>query len=238
MTTGVDLHKAVFGLTVETNAAELAGILRAAGRDQIPFAASLALTRTAQDAQAEMRRRLPAVFALRSKTLAGRIKVVRADKRDWPRSRAILGFGEHGRDEFWLQQETGGTKRAKGGRIAIPLRIVKRGQSGKVNKTQSPSAILSKPGGFVEEESQEIRVSPTRGRKAFRLRWYFLRKTARIKPALGAVTTSEDIQRRKFTAHFDKSLQAALRSARVRGMSFSSELGRALYLKAERSVGK
>lgn len=216
-------------VNVATNAPALAKHLRELGKSQIPFATAVTLTRLAQAAQAANRARLPQVFHLRRSNLGGRLKVVRAEKRDWPYPRAILGFGQRGVDEFWSLQELGGTKRARGGRVAVPSSLVKRTASGKVRTAQRPRAILEKKGGFEKEGAILGRFGRSKARV-----FYFLRSRVKIKPTLGARQTSTDVSRRLYATTFDRELRTAIRSARVRQGSFDAEAARLLYLKASR----
>lgn len=207
--------------------------LRDMGRKQIPFAAAAALTEIAGRVQKAERANLRRAFTLRRKNLGARIFRRPAEKRDWPKVRAAVGFGQFGRDEFWTLQETGGTKRAiKGSRIAIPYRIVRRTGKGTVRAPDKPKRIGAK-GWEIEDK---LRAKLGRRKAAPSFTYYGLRTSARIKPALGARKIAEKIAGRDSAPILRRSLRNAIRTAR-RGGGFTSGLAKVFYrdaLKAPR----
>jgi hypothetical protein len=83
-------------------------------RDQIPFAAALALTRTAQDAQAAVKANLPKQFIIRRPWTQGGIRIESAKKKDWPLVAASVGSI----DPYMVDFEEGGLHVNEGTRNA------------------------------------------------------------------------------------------------------------------------
>lgn len=93
--------------------------------NQIPFATALALTKTAQDAQLEVRRGLKSHFTIRNNFVEKGI-LFSAAKKD------TMTAAVFSRDDFMVLQEKGGTKTPRGRSISVPMDsksgIVKRGK--------------------------------------------------------------------------------------------------------------
>jgi len=127
---------------INTNAGELVRTLERFRVDQYPFAAAVALTRTAQDAQAEVRAGLPRRFTIRNRWVSQGIRIVPATKR---RLESWVGS----RDDFMALQETGGIKRPRGEHLAVPTEKVRRRKRGLISKAQRPRRVLQKPKVFL-----------------------------------------------------------------------------------------
>lgn len=128
-------------LTIDTDLGDLVKFLQAYSSRQVPFAMSLALTNTAQDAQLEVRRGLRSRFVLRNSFVEKGILYRKATK-------ANLEAGVFSRDDFMILQEKGGAKEPKSGSsVAVPIeaRTAKRGV---VPSGKRPRALLSTPGVF------------------------------------------------------------------------------------------
>lgn len=229
--------KSGFGIGIAHDVETWRKKLQAMGRDQIPFAMAVAMTRTAQNARDVNRRYLPRAFrGLSKKSLRSRIKITRAEKRDWPKLRASVNWGETGKDDFWLLQETGGFKRGKGGgRVAIPTSAVKRTKGGRVRASQKPRAISKRASG--KEIAGQLRAKPGRKKSAPLLTFYNLRNRAKIKPTLRGREITERTADKKLPQHYDRELTAAVKSARVRKGSFSAAAARVLYFEALKKAG-
>ena len=83
-------------------------------RNQIPFAASLALTRVAGLAKDKIIEQLPNKFKIRNTWTAGGIRAERALKNDWPNCKAQVGSI----DPYMIDFEDGGARKNFGGRNA------------------------------------------------------------------------------------------------------------------------
>lgn len=221
------------GVAIETSAGDLAGVFGELVRDQLPFAATVALTRLAQEVQAEEKADLPRRLKIHGERVPRGIRVRRAEKRDWPNPKAEVGS----LDEFLVLQELGGTKRPTKGasHVAIPARYVaarRKPATGRFPKRLLPREIPKSR----KIEGREIRA-PVRGGgdQSERIFW-FLRRSVQIKPRLRFRETAERTARAGYRVHFERELAAALKSARVRAGRFSTEAGRKFYLQALRSL--
>jgi hypothetical protein len=209
----------VIPIRVTTTFPELVAWLGQLATKQVPFATAKALTRVAQDAQAEVRKELPHRFTLRSSWLVQGIRIVPAEKRDWPKARAIVGT----RDQFLEIQETGGTKRpAKGAKnLAIPTAATtsRRTGTGRIPIARKPRALLDRPDVFVKDHGiRQRRRRKTSGTPVLTL--FLLRPAAKIKPRLGLRETVqkvvEDRYALRFREAFDQAIQTPRRAGRPR----------------------
>lgn len=181
---------------------------------QIPYATARALTMLAKGAQTEIRSTLgaPGRFRLRSTWTARGIRIVPADKRDYPAVQAIVGSV----DEYLVLQETGGTKTsATGRRVAIPAKIPasRRGALG-VPKSIKPSPLIERGRGFIDERG-DLLVRNAKGSRFIGPRrppavYFFLRASAHIRPRLGFRDQATKYLSERYGEQFSKELQAAL----------------------------
>ncbi len=178
--------------------------------NQIPkqarYAAAVALTRTAQDAQQEVRRQLPSRFILRTGWVEKGIRVKMARKSDLE---SVVWV----KDRFMLAQEHGGT-----GESSVPigarpsLRSVTR-------RSKWPSRLLQKPKHFIgpiAKGSDEMVLWRRRNRKKrypLRLMYVFEQGGVEIKPRFGFRETVEQVANTRFVSHFEEQLARALASA-------------------------
>lgn len=233
---------ATFGFAVATSAPELARAFGDLARKQLPFATAVALTRLAQDAQTRVRDGMASKFKLHGNRLVRGVQIKRAEKRDWPDVRAVVGD----RDEFMVLQETGGERRAEkggGSHVAIPTKLVtsRRTSAGRPPKALKPKALLANKRAHARRIAGEAIVARLTGKKSAtgrpeQLTYWLLRKSARIKPVFRFRETVTDTAEDRFRPVFERELTAAVKSARVRNMKLSSEYGRLLYLRAVRSI--
>lgn len=187
---------------------------------QIPYATARALTALAKAAQTEIREHLgdPGRFRLRSTWTARGIRIVPADKRDFPACQAIVGS----RDEYLVLQETGGTKTPNSGRrLAIPAKIPasRRGSLG-VPKSIRPRRLIDSGRGWIDDD-QDLLVRDRRGARSIGPRrppavYFFLRPSAKIRPVLGFRDTATRILREQYQERFHQELQSALERGKPR----------------------
>lgn len=207
---------------------------------QMKFATAVSLTRLAQRSVPDVKERMAGAFELHGERLKKGVRYTPADKHDWPNCRSVVGD----KDEFMVQQETGGTKRPQKGaqHVAIPLAIIARRKSattGRPPKGLKPRGLLDRPG-VHEYANNAIMAGPKAAERIVgrprTTRLWFLRREVRIKPRFGFRETVKKTMTDHWAATFQTELTAAIKSARVRDMHLSSEQGRALYLKALRKI--
>lgn len=221
------------GVTIQSNALDLSGVFAKLANDQIPFAATVALTRLAQDVKVAEAEDLPKRLKTHGNRLVRGLRVKRAEKRDWPNPKAEVGS----LDDFLVLQELGGTKTAQTGasHVAIPARYVaarRRAATGRFPVRILPKNIPKSR----KIEGKELRATISEGgEKKDRIFW-FLRRSVHIKPRLKFRETAERTSKAKYGEHFQRELSAALKSARVRAGRFTTEQGRTVYLKALESL--
>ncbi len=200
-------------IAVDTSAAIHA--LDALHHRQIPFAAALALTRTAQDSQAEVRKQLPSRFSGSKSGLrwiAQGIRVERATKHN-------LEATVYSRDWFMFFQEEGGTKRPLTAlQMAIPHGPIK---SLKGAFRPKPTEVLSQPRTFVNRAWNWGGSTTTEfiGQRIGNERYpfailYILKPQVDVKPAWGMEDTVRDVVAQKFSGEFQQALGEAVQTAR------------------------
>lgn len=181
---------------------------------QVPFATALALTRTAQDAQAEVRRELTTRFTIRNNWVSQGIRIIKATKQN-------LEAVVYSKDDFMVLQEKGGAKTPRGNSIAIPegARTNKRGI---VTAANRPGALRSRPGVFrariggLDGLWQRIRGHKSKRRKGERvLKLLFVFKpSVPVSARFGFVETVRKIARSRFARQFELALGQAIKTAR------------------------
>ena len=194
-------------ITLETAEArdQLNQIVRQLPR-QADYAAAVALTRTAQDAQKEVRRQLPSRFIMRTRWVPKGIRVKMARKSNLE---SVVWV----KDQFMMAQEVGGT-----GESSVPIGARPSPQA-VTRKSKWPSKLLEKPKHFiapVEKGSDDMVLWRRRYKKKrypLRLMYVFEQGGVEIKPRFGFRETVEQVANTKFVDHFEAQLSRALASA-------------------------
>ena len=196
---------------IESNAPQVMRDLDALARKQLPFALATTLTRVAQVSVQRKRKQMPNLFTVRSKAVERGITMQRAEKRDWPNTKAVVGS----RDEFMVLQEICGLKRpGSGSNVAIPSKAIQRTASGRVRASQKPKAILSKKSGSIAKAGGKpvIRRKVTKRNNLGIM--FLLRPSTQIKPRLGLRVTVQRVVAQELGKTFERSLDQALASAK------------------------
>ncbi len=173
---------------------------------QSNYAAAVALTRTAQDAQKEVRRQLPSRFIMRTKWVPKGIRVKMARKSDLE---SVVWV----KDQFMVAQEHGGT-----GESSVPVGARPSPKS-VTRQSKWPSRLLEKPKHFIgpiAKGSDEMVLWRRRNRKKrypIRLMYVFEQGGVEIKPRFGFRETVEQVANTRFVSHFEEQLARALASA-------------------------
>jgi hypothetical protein len=195
---------------------------------QIPYAAAISLTRTAQELQDEIRKGMPSAFTLRRQWVVQGIRIKSARKD-------FLQAEVYSRDPFMTLQETGGTKTSihkrvwdYGEYLAIPL-DARRTKSDIVQKADWPEnlikpfvltardgrqylavhAINSKRGATSVSKSRGKQKRPTGTRLM-----YTLVKRYQLKSRLGMGKLARELAVPAFHRHMRLALLDALATAR------------------------
>lgn len=233
------MNGGLIGVQVRTTAPAIVAVLRELTLKQVPFATAVALTRVAQDGRAEVVRRMPEHFKVRSQRVLKGVTIEPAKKADWPNPTAKVGL----LDQFMAVHVTGGDKRPeKGARhIAVPTRLVVRTGSGKVPARLKPRTLRDRPDVFLEQQKIVQRSARRRG-QAKNLGgkgiFFSLVTEAHITASWPMPGEVEKKAGETYGSHFERELTAAVRSARVRGGSFSSDQGRSAYLAKRTELGR
>lgn len=172
---------------------------------QMPFAIALALTRTAQDAQQEVKGQLPSRFALRNGWTARNIRIQAASKSGLEATITA--------PDYMAKQETGETEHAKRRYLVAPApaignRIAPAGMR--------PSAVLRQPRTFIMEmKSGKVGIVQRKGRRPLpvRILWW-LTPTQRNTERFEFGDTSAQVVERRFAIRFQEAFARAVATAR------------------------
>jgi hypothetical protein len=195
----------IFTVTLDTK--PVIAAVRGIADRQIPFATALALTRTAQDVQAEIRRQMPQRFTVRNAWIQKGVIIRKATKQDL--TALVID-----RDDFMTLQETGGIKVPRGRSVAVPqaVRVNKRGI---VPRAQRPSALKGNPAVFRATIRGVDGLWQRTGRKGRGLKLlYAMKPSVPIKPRFGFFQTAESVARERFARQFEAAFEQAVRTAR------------------------
>ncbi|MBF0165089.1 MAG: hypothetical protein HQM01_11410 [Magnetococcales bacterium] len=175
---------------------------------EIRFAASMALTTTAKDAQAEVRRQLPQRFTIRTGWVAKGIHVRAANKRDLQASVRVL-------DPFMAMQESGGNKSGLFGKdLGVPVGA--RPTPTSITRPGSfPGAMLQRKGYFIAPIRKGSSVKGVwrrtgKGRRERMKLMYLFSRQVRLKPRFGFHETVCKVALQNFPKRFSEALHKAL----------------------------
>ena len=187
-------------------------------RSQIPFATALALTRTSQYAQREVKRSLPERFTIRNTFVERGVKVKAATKASqeatvhWQAPVA----SRRGFAQSLARQETGGGKTPAKKWLAIPQKGVKRTGGGMIPKRMQPAAALRNKRTFVapnQSGGQTIYRRTTKQRYPI-VALYTLTERVNVRGAFEFVPTAREASRKVFKREFGKAFAKAIASRR------------------------
>ena len=176
--------------------------LRKAGT-QAQFAIALALTKTAQKAQGEVKKHIEANFVIRKKQggFADSVRIKSATKQNLTSHvYSIAGFVS--------LQQIGGIRTGAKGKLAIPAYSDIQ-SVGRRTAKKSPSGYLAGDGFLMKLRSGD-QVIAHRPRKGDLRISYFLKQKAAIPKKLNLVETVQRVVRDKFTMEFNNALKRAL----------------------------
>ena len=173
---------------------------------QMPFAIALALTRTAQDAQQEVKGQLPSRFTLRNGWTARNIRIQTASKSGLEATITA--------PDYMAKQETGETEHARKRYLAAPGPAI--GDARVAPARLRPRALLSQPRTFVlDTAGGSVAIAQRKGRKArpLRILWW-LTPTQRNSERFEFGDTAAQVVERRFAIRFEEAFARAVATAR------------------------
>ena len=177
---------------------------------QFKFAVAKALTQTAYEVQAEVKRNMPGRFTLRRQWIVQGMRVERATKTD-------LVATVYSRDKFMGFQEFGGPKSPLRNYIAVPTKAVRRTKTQMISKADRPKSLGDKVE-IVEVNGDKYLALKKRNRvgaSGNKLRLlYLLIPRAQMHERLMLRQDGERIARARFLPNLQRAIDEAVRSAR------------------------
>jgi len=167
-------------------------------KKQIPFAVAKSLTNIAQEAQAEVRKDIKEKFFIRKRSGGFESSI-----RIKPATKTNLTAQVYTMAAFAALQQTGGTKKAKDGRLAIPS-YQAISQVKKRSDSNSPSSYLAGDAFKIKTKSGGEVIASRKG-KEFKI-LYFLRKNAKINKRLDMIETTTKTVKDRFDEIFRNNL--------------------------------
>lgn len=203
---------------------------------QIRFASAVALTHTAKDAQAEVRKQFPQRFTQRTGWVPKGIQISAANKSNLKSSVRVM-------DHFMALQESGGIKKPQLGKVlGVPVGARPTPKS-ITRPSRFPGALLKKKGYFIAPITKRSLTARSGGTKNTARRlynksittqdlgrmalWrrrgkkrlpidliYIFKESVTIKPRFRFKETVRDVALERFPKRFLDALQKALETAR------------------------
>ena len=205
-------------VNVSSNYKKLSRSLDQVGRKQLPFAFAKTLNQTMKAVgKYTVARTYPRAFDVRNKGFF-KAAMFTGDAVRWATKTKLRVSARDRFDRGNLQlHATGGTKRARSGRIAIPSRYVgsRRLKSGKVKPALLPRAVVNTPKGFIDREGPRDAIYQRYGRGGKQVRLlYVLHRSAKISKRFRFYEDAERITRSVSPKLFRKNFSPAIRTAR------------------------
>jgi len=204
-------------VNVSSNYKKLSRSLDQVGKKQLPFAFAKTLNQTMKAvAKYTVARTYPRAFDVRNKGFF-KAAMFTKDAVRWATKTKLRVSARDRFDRGNLQlHATGGTKRARSGRIAIPSRFTKatRGARG-VRKALRPRAVVNTPKGFIDRDGPRDAIYQRYGRGGKQVRLlYVLHRSAKIRKRFRFYEDAERITRSVSPKLFRKNFSQAIRTAR------------------------
>lgn len=191
---------AIISINLEDSATKALGEI---AKNQLPFVIAKTLTNTAQESQKQVRKHIRDEFHIRKKSggFESSIRIKPATKRNLKSEVFTMA-------SFAALQQTGGTKKAKDGRLAIPIykninEIKRRTQK------NSPSAYLAGDA-FKMRTSSGKEVIAQRKHSGLKI-LYFLRKEAEIEKRFDMIEVTTKTIHNSFSTTLHRNLQNILK---------------------------
>jgi len=204
-------------VNVSSNYKKLSRSLDQVGKKQLPFAFAKTLNQTMKAVEKyTVARTYPRAFDVRNCAFfRAAMFTGSAVKRATKTKLRVSARDRFDRGNLQLHA-TGGTKRARSGRIAIPSRFTKatRGARG-VRKALRPRAVVNTPKGFIDRDGPRDAIYQRYGRGGKQVRLlYVLHRSAKIRKRFRFYEDAERITRSVSPKLFRKNFSQAIRTAR------------------------
>ena len=205
-------------VNVSSNYKKLSRSLDQVGKKQLPFAFAKTLNQTMKAVQKyTVARTYPRAFDVRNKGFF-KAAMFTGDAVRWATKTKLRVSARDRFDRGNLQlHATGGTQRARSGRIAIPSRYVgsRRLKSGKVKPALLPRAVVNTPKGFIDREGPRDAIYQRYGRGGKQVRLlYVLHRSAKISKRFRFYEDAERITRAVSPKLFARNFAHAVKTAR------------------------
>ena len=190
---------AIISLQIKSKASdELAAI----ASKHIPFAVAKTLTQIAQQSQQEVRKNIREKFFIRKKSGGFESSI-----RIKPATKTKLTAEVYTMAAFAALQQTGGVKKAKDGRLAIPS-YQSINQVKKRSDSNSPSSYLAGDAFKIKTKSGAEAIAQRKG-KEFKI-LFFLRKSAGIDKRLDMIEITTNTVKDRFDAQLKGNVSEVL----------------------------
>ena len=186
---------AIISLQIKSKASEE---LAAIASKHIPFAVAKTLTQVAQQSQAEVRQSIKEKFFIRKKSGGFESSI-----RIKPATKTKLTAEVYTMAAFAALQQTGGVKKAKDGRLAIPS-YQSINQVKKRSDSNSPSSYLAGDAFKMKTKSGAEAIASRKGKELKIL--FFLRKSAHIDKRLDMIEITTNTLKDRFDAQLRANL--------------------------------
>jgi hypothetical protein len=207
----------MLAVNVSSNYKKLFRSLDQVGRKQLPFAFAKTLNETMKAVEKyTVARTYPRAFDVRNSAFfKAAMFTGSAVKRATKTKLRVSARDRFDRGNLQLHA-TGGTKRARSGRIAIPSRFTKatRGARG-VRKALRPRAVVNTPKGFIDRDGPRDAIYQRYGRGGKQVRLlYVLHRSAKIPKRFRFYEDAERITQSVSPKLFRKNFAHAVKTAR------------------------
>jgi len=205
-------------INVSSNYKKLSRSLDQVGRKQLPFAFAKTLNQTMKAVgKYTVARTYPRAFDVRNKGFF-KAAMFTKDAVRWATKTKLRVSARDRFDRGNLQlHATGGTKRARSGRIAIPSRYVgsRRRKDGRVKPALLPRTVVNTQKGFIDRDGPRDAIYQRYGRGGKQVRLlYVLHRSAKIRKRFRFYEDAERITRAVSPKLFSKNFSHAIRTAR------------------------
>ena len=204
-------------VNVSSNYKKLSRSLDQVGTKQLPFAFAKTLNQTMKAVEKyTVARTYPRAFDVRNRAFfKASMFTGSAVRRATKTKLSVSARDRFDRGNLQLHA-TGGTKRARSGRIAIPSRFTKatRGARG-VRKALRPRAVVNTPKGFIDRDGPRDAIYQRYGRGGKQVRLlYVLHRSARIRKRFRFYEDAGRITRQVSPKLFRRNFSQVIRTAR------------------------